>query len=661
MVLLRWRGVLPGAIFLLSLSLPAFAGEDWTAPTPEELSMKSQPEVPGAAAVYLDYEVISDENHHDTSFYVRIKILTEAGKSYGDVELPYDKGDRYSIKKIEGRTIQSDGTVIPFTGKPFDKEVVKSRSLRYNAKVFTMPDAEVGSILEYRYVLHYDSGTFIAPHWYLQHELFARKEHYMFVPSRQVYRLEDGTSTGAVEWSLWLPKGAQMARDHDNFVLDLTDVPPVPDEDYMPPKENLEFKVFFYYINPLVKNTPDDFWGRQGGLWSAGMDWFIHENKLKDIAARLVAPGDSDAVKVEKLYDAMMELENTEFTREESAKEEKQTHTLVTTAADVWQGKRGTPNEIALLFIGLAQAAGLKAWAMYVTDRDLAFFDKDYLNMDQFDDLIAIVVVDGKEEYFDPGERYCLPGRLHWRHTSTFGLRQGPNGVSLGVTPAAELRDAQTVRNADLQLDCAGKVSGTIRVVMTGSPALGWRQRALETDEATVRKEFEDEMKSRMPAGVEVKVTEFEGLSDWKTRLIADLTVAGSLGTQMGKRMLLPADFFEAGVKPLFVPEKREFAVYMDYAYADEDVVNLTFPSTMEVEALPKDVRIPLEDPKHPGSLLGVYRTSYQANGKSISLRRVFAVGSPIFSAAQYPELRDFYGKVNAQDQEDVLLREAGR
>lgn len=454
---------------------------------------------------------------------------------------------------------------------------------------------------------------------------------------------------------------AQIIRKHGQFLLDLADIPPIPDEDFMPPKENLESRVFFYYVNPLVTNTPDDFWKREGLWWSEGTDAFIDQGKLKDIAASLVAPGDSDDAKVEKLYDAMMQLENTAFTREESEKEEKKTHTVINTAEDVWKAKRGTPNQITLLFIGLARAAGLKAYNMYVTDRDVAFFEKDYLDTDQLDDDIAIVVVDGKEEYFDPGERYCLPGHLHWRHTSTMGLRQGPAGATLAWTPGSGLRDAQTVRHADLQLDADGKVSGTVRVAMTGSPALAWRQRALETDEAAVRKEFEDEMKGRLPSGMEVQVTSFEGLADWNTPLIANLTVTGSMGTSLGKRLLLPADFFEAGVKPLFVSEKRQFAVYMDYASAYEDDVQLTLPAAMEVEALPKDAQIPLNDSQHPGGMVGIYRVTYQASAHTLSLHRVFAIGTPIFHVSEYPALRDFYGKVNGQDQEQVVLRQAAR
>ena len=43
------------------------------------------------------------------------------------------------------------------------------------AKVFTMPDVEVGSIIEYRYKLRYDDNWFKAPDWYIQSDLLTRK------------------------------------------------------------------------------------------------------------------------------------------------------------------------------------------------------------------------------------------------------------------------------------------------------------------------------------------------------------------------------------------------------------------------------------------------------------------------------------------------------
>ena len=65
------------------------------------------------------------------STYVRLKVLTESGKKYANVELGYassnDNGS-ISVDDIEGRTIHPDGTIIPFTGKPYEKLIEKTRA-----------------------------------------------------------------------------------------------------------------------------------------------------------------------------------------------------------------------------------------------------------------------------------------------------------------------------------------------------------------------------------------------------------------------------------------------------------------------------------------------------------------------------------------------------
>ena len=149
---------------------PIARADQWTAPTAEELKMTSQPEVPGAAAVYLFKEEITDDSLHMWSKYARIKVLTEAGKDYANVELKsYNSSENggYTVNGIAGRTIHPDGTIIPFTGKPFDKLIEKGQGYKEMAKVFTLPDVEVGSIIEYRYELRYDDQWFFAPSWYV--------------------------------------------------------------------------------------------------------------------------------------------------------------------------------------------------------------------------------------------------------------------------------------------------------------------------------------------------------------------------------------------------------------------------------------------------------------------------------------------------------------
>ena len=49
--------------------------------------------------------------------------------------------------------------------------------------VFTLPDVEVGSILEYRVTMHRADGWFFLPTWEIQKQYFVHKAHYFFHPN----------------------------------------------------------------------------------------------------------------------------------------------------------------------------------------------------------------------------------------------------------------------------------------------------------------------------------------------------------------------------------------------------------------------------------------------------------------------------------------------
>ncbi len=78
-------------IATLTFFLGSFARADWPPITPDQLSLTSVAQHPGAPAVILSREERDDDVQHYHSVYVRLKILTEAGRRYADVELPYNR------------------------------------------------------------------------------------------------------------------------------------------------------------------------------------------------------------------------------------------------------------------------------------------------------------------------------------------------------------------------------------------------------------------------------------------------------------------------------------------------------------------------------------------------------------------------------------------
>jgi len=650
--------------FLLSLLAgTSIARAQWTAPTDEELKMTSQAEVPGAPAVYLFKEEITEDKYHSWSKYVRLKVLTERGKEYANVELhQYQVTDRggYTVSEIQGRTIHPDGTIIPFTGKPFEKLIEKGQGTKETAKVFTLPNVEVGSIIEYRYKLRYDDDRFIAPDWYIQSELYTRKAHYLWKPTDQqlVSKDERGEQlTNTVAWAPILPQGFQVKQSRlpgdgqASLELNIHDIAPTPDEEFMPPIQSLSYRVLFYY-SPY--RSVEEYWKNEGKGWSKSNDKFIGPGpKVKDAVKDLVVPSDTADQKLRKLYAAVMKLDNTAYNRGHSAAEEKaQGLSAAKSTDDIWERKRGTDDQIAELFVAFARAAGMKAYVMAVTDRDRSLFLPPYLSFSQLDDSIAIVAVDGKEQFFDPGQRYCPYGHLAWKHTLVQGLRQTDGGTALSGTPGESYKDSRTERLADLTMDDHGEVSGTVKMTWAGAPALNWRQRALRGDDTSLKRDLRVSLEHLMPSGMDVKVASIDNLEDYEKPLTVNYEVKGGIASSTGKRLLVPADIFEVNAKPTFPHEKREISVYFQYCYSVLDGVRIKFPSNLGLESLPAAEKLPYQK-------TAFYSLTTESSPTSITVHRNFLLGDIIFTPEQYPELRAFYNQFETKDQEPAVLKAA--
>jgi hypothetical protein len=99
---------------VLAFFAPFELKAQFTQPTAEELQMTSDPNAPGAPAVYLYREERTEDPLHFHTYYVRIKVLTDKGRDLATVRIPYERG-KFQVAAIEGRTIHSDGTIIRLT------------------------------------------------------------------------------------------------------------------------------------------------------------------------------------------------------------------------------------------------------------------------------------------------------------------------------------------------------------------------------------------------------------------------------------------------------------------------------------------------------------------------------------------------------------------
>ena len=661
------RGTLFGCLSFFVVAGGMAKAQQWTVPTPEELSMTSIPQVPGASAVYLFREEKTEDHLHMYSVYERIKILAEGGKERANVELKYQSGGSmgYSVSDIAGRTIHPDGTIIPFTGKPYERMVMKAQGFKAKAKVFTLPDVTVGSIIEYRYKLRWEDNMYSAPNWIVQNDLYLRKAHFYWRPTDRVLTTEDGRNVStSVAWTPILPVGTQVknisvpgasigtnGEGSTIIELDVHNIPPSPVEEYMPPVSSLSYRVMFYY-SPY--RTTEEYWKNEGKHWSKVNDHFIGPGSaVRGATQQVVAGANTQEEKLKKIYAAVEELENSDYTREHSRVEDKaEGLSSLRTTDDIWTRKRGSSDQITALFVAMARAAGMKAYLMAVTNRDRSIFLQNYLSLYQLDDDVAVVNVDGKDKFFDPGSRYCPFGHMAWKHTDTAGLRQTDGGTILAGTPTESYVDSVVTRVANLKMDETGSVTGKVELKFIGAPALTWRHKALLDDKETVEREMKESVEHMLPGGMEVKLISIDKLTDYESPLAATLEVKGPIGSPTGKRLLVPGDIFEMNTKATFAHEKRAMSVWFPYRYSARDAVRINFPSSFQVESVPPDA-----DAKLPK--MAVYNLKATPDATGVTIRRNLYLAEILYKPEEYPDLRKFYNQFEAKDQEPVVLKVA--
>lgn len=646
--------------FLLFLSIlaairgciPVFASEEWQPITPEELKMTSDPSQPGAAAIILYHEEISNDNQSFLYKYLRVKVLTEKGKEWANVEIPYYRSD-IRITDVKARTITPDGTIIPFSGAVYDKTIAKGHGVKILEKSFTLSNVEVGSIIEWKYKERWPDNHFHAAHWTVQEKLFQKQAKFTFIfysGSRYLVNEHDDI----VDQVYYTTRGfntKDIKQTRDEMHLEMSNIPAREEEEFSPPASMSQMRVDFYYGDRKMAK-PDEFWKSEGKYWTKEVEKFIgNHGSIAEAANQVISPSDTPEQKVRKIYARVQQIPNFSYGRERTEKEGKPNRSV----EDVLRQNGGYRDQIARLFVAMVRSVNLRAYVMRVAPRDETVFQKAVPNWRQLQGEVAIVQLGDKEVFLDPGTQYCPFGLLEWPRTGVYGVRQtASGGTEFAQTPIPEYSQAVTQRIARVKLDEHGNLSGKILLGMQGQEAVTHRIDAAKTDEVGRNKSLEDELKALLPFTATVKLDSTTGWSnpDEMLKTIYTVEIPG-FASVTGKHMLLPIGLFEGNNKQPFTHAERKTPIYFPYPFREIDDVQISLPAGFQVESIPHSIpaSAPLKTP------YSIYLADRSASGNVLKLRRDFAMGSMVFLQTDYPLLKSFYEGVKSSDDEQAVLR----
>jgi len=658
----RWRSL--GHILVLCMcsgslvpKLSAQVSDGWQPVPKDDLALKDNPANPGSSAMILERQIYTDDEKRVETEWVRIKVFTEAGRAYADVEIPYLVKST-SVEDIRGRTVRSDGTVIPFSGAVFDRVVARSRKYRYEAQTFTLPGVEVGSIIEYSYAVHWRERfpdyirnptgyivprgwTFPTTSWTVQQGLFTRHAVFVIRPVKggllnfSRVRLTDNIPS-------WQADGTMR--------MEVKDIAAIEKEERMPPESMLSSRVHFYYTVGYVGDF-GQYWRTIGESRAENAQKFIEKTHFLEQTANSIAPpGDPPETRLRKLYARVQQVRYLSYEPTRTEKEDKREHLSENKSAeDIFRHNYAYSNQINYLFTALARSAGFDASILEVVNRASAIFEPQVLDPSQLNAMVVLVRLKGENLYFDPATRFCPYGIVPWFESGTVGLQWDKLGGDILKVQSPAHEPGAIERTAELKLQPDGSLEGLLEIMFTGQEALDRRLSASDEDEAGRRKFLEDEIKYLTPPGAVIDLDTVTGWqdSDQPLRIKCHLH-ASRFATFTNQRMLFPMAVFQANRKNPFTHAYRVQPVYFQRGYREVDKVTISIPGGYQLEALPSDA-----DNTAP---FAAFHTKLTSETGLLRLERQAEMSGYYFPVQSYGALRDYFEKLRRNDAGNVVL-----
>jgi transglutaminase-like putative cysteine protease len=570
------------AAFALAASLcVAAAAESFPPVTDAERALKAVPGDPKAPAVVLSREAelrmmgygIGSNVSSSLTVHSRVKILTEQGKSQGEMTIPHSLYDR--LLSVKGRTVLPDGRVLPLGSEGKFVRRTSQREKRYVTSL-AFPGVEVGAILDLSYEIRFDTFLFLQP-WYFSDELPVLHSEIVYdVPKGLAIQ---GGSSDPFKVGVQTAQEATLAGTQVRVWAE--NLPAVPDEPFGPPFADLATQVL---ILPLTLDTGVE---RIPLLESwANVCKYTEEDyadaRRKDggvaEAARRITSAEKDAAaRVRALY---------RFVRDEIATDDDEGIFLNegSSLEKTLRQKHGDSAEKALLLQALLRETKTAARLAWAGDRRRGAVDPNLANPLWFDRVLVVVELDGKRVFLDPSDRDLGFGQLAPWYEGTPAVlpdKKKPETVTLPEEPFDRNGRRAVI---DLALDDSGRLAGTGTLALTGHHAWAraraedWKEwltgqlKDFQVADVKVEEALDD------PGGRRVQVA-------WSLRQ-RDEDVLGDEVSFAPSRPLGPAA--QPFVQPVAL---RRSPVLFSFADRDEVEVRLRWPAGWAVDARPETVR----------------------------------------------------------------------
>jgi Domain of Unknown Function with PDB structure (DUF3857) len=646
----------------------------------EELQMKKYQKDTTADAVilydfgdlnfkYNNYKTIQGFQYNFKR-HLRIKIFNKDALSYGNLNIylyhTNSRGENikafraYTYNMKDGKIVKEKVTKKDLLIEEFDKNRDIAKCVMPNVKEGTIVDFEYEVESDYMYYLKEWQFQYTIPvvwsefkavipefyeykHYfkgYLELDIndFKSVENESFPIEYEDVQIVNGMSKVVKgKWSL------NSSSNVRHFGVE--HVPAYKKEPFTPSNENYIFKLFFELSQTKFPRSPVKKYAKS---WEAINEELMTEPKfgyiigpgrlIKKLLPEIVDETDDDQTKMFKIFN---------YVRDTYKWNDKYRFYATKVGFEgVVKDKLGSSADINLLLIALFKEAGLNAYPVLLSTRSNGMIIPEYPGENAFNYVIAYILNDKDPYFFDATDKFSLPNLVPTRCLNG-PARIADKNFSDWVDVNALCNSKKTITgNFDIDTD-EGVLIGNLTFLRDNYFAHSIRK---SIDKYEDLEEYMDEYKNKNHS-MEIEDYSFKGVDTLSLPVESNMELSIE-GINMAGDLLYfnPLNIFTGDDNP-FKSETRSYPVNFTYPTEEIYIMNYNLPEGYEVNEIPKDVSVELEDK----SANFVYTIVQNGNSIQVTLKK--NIIKTIFNTDEYSQLRDLFNQMISKQSEQIVLK----
>lgn len=575
----------------------------------------------------------------------RIKIFSEAGIEYAEVEIPfYNKnGIHEKVFGVEAYSYnEEDGKIIK-TALDLKNTYDKKTSSSWSEKTFAIPAVKAGSVIEYRYKIS-STYKFNLRDWEFQSRIPTVYSEYevKMIPFYTYNFLLQGTSgfdkrTSYVDKGL--PKSYYSAKYNEKvFQFGMKDVPAFKGEKFITSINDYIIQLDFQ----LSKYTSVD--GLETKVittWPDMVKDLLKEKRFgkfikssKKIGQKLIYDELINKTEKEK-FDFIIDYVKANYSY--NGRRDKYSNKPLRKFLD---DKMGNSASLNLFAIGLLQAYGIDAQPIIISTRKHGIIKYDYPYFTFFNNVIIYANIDGQEILADATNENLKNDRIPWQCINDKGLliKKGDiQWINLQRTFSSEKTREFVINFTN------PKVNTSIKIISNEYDAVKLRDE-IGNDQQV----YLDKMLNNRSFYVDSSLV-ITNLKDANEPLIIEYQMRKTATGLNGKIYISPFLGQTIGDNPL-KQKSRNYPIDMVYSKKRSFISSIAIPEGYKVHFLPEEQVI--ENAK--------FDLHYQISSTkdSVQISFDYHFKKPVYSAADYSKIKFYFTQVVKKGQEKVVLVE---